>query len=193
MLSLDNTIQEDLPRIDICSEEIGDRIPIDRGLLHSSNYPQGLSQYLICKKELYIPRQSRLRLYMLEKSLEYSHELNIYLLNNIRTLSLNEYLDINLTNSQQDEIIKFELKTNHVGGGHFLIYFQSKNQIYLRIKTNIFILVDSRLSEYAPLILEPNKKNDMDNRRYKFGFNRFWGKKKIDLLSVYLQKDYFNI
>jgi hypothetical protein len=59
---------------------------------------------------------------MLEKSLEYSHELNIYLLNQIQTLSQNQLLDINITN----HVVKFELKTNHVGGGQFLLYFQSK-------------------------------------------------------------------
>ena len=33
------------------------------------------------------------------------------------------YLDINITN---DEIVKIELKTNHVGDGKFLLYFQGK-------------------------------------------------------------------
>jgi hypothetical protein len=119
---IDDDIKEDLPRIDICSENNSERIPYDRGLLHSPNYPQSLGQYLACTKELYIPRESRLRLFMLEKSLEYSHELNIYLLNQIRTLSKNELLDINITN----HIVKFELKTKHVGDGQFLLYFQSK-------------------------------------------------------------------
>ncbi len=77
-------------------------------------------------KELYIPRESRLRLFMLEKSLEYSHEFNIYLFNKIRPLAYNELLDINMTDHHKDEIVKFELKTNHVGGGQFLLYFQGK-------------------------------------------------------------------
>jgi len=62
---------------------------------------------------------------MLEKSLGYSDELNIYLLNSIRTLSYNELLDINITNHHKDEYVKFEFKTN-VGDGQFLLYFQSK-------------------------------------------------------------------
>ncbi len=122
MFCIDDSIIEDLPRIDICSKETPERIPIDRGLLHSPNYPQGSGQYLACKKELFVPRESRLRLYMLEKSVE----LNIDLLNRIRTLNHNELLDINITKQNKDEIVKFELKTNHVGGGQFLLYFQGK-------------------------------------------------------------------
>ncbi len=109
---------EDLPRIDICSKNISERISTDRGLLHSPNYSQGLS----CKKELFVPRESRLRLYMLEKSVE----LNIDLLNRIRTLNHNELLDINITKQNKDEIVKFELKTNHIENGQFLLYFQGK-------------------------------------------------------------------
>ena len=67
--------------------DISERISIDRGLLHSPNYPHSLGQYLSCKKQLYITRESRLRLFMFEKSLEYSHELNIYLLNQIQILA----------------------------------------------------------------------------------------------------------
>lgn len=126
---IDNTMVEDLPRIDICSKETNNRILNDRGLLQSSNYPQDLGQYLSCKKELLIPRESRLRLYMLEKSLEYSHELNIYLMNHIRSLNQNEMLDLNLTN---EELIQIELKTNHLGGGKFSIYYQSKKKNFLR-------------------------------------------------------------
>lgn len=62
---------------------------------------------------------------MLEKSLEYSHELNIHLLNTIRTLAVNELLDTNIS-KHNDEIVQFELKTNHLGGGQFLLYFQGK-------------------------------------------------------------------
>jgi hypothetical protein len=89
-------------------------------------YPQGVGQYLSCEKELFVPRQSRLRLYMLEKSLEYSHEFNIKLLKVVRTLEPNELLDVNLTKPKRDEIVKFELKTNHLGNGQFMLYFQSK-------------------------------------------------------------------
>jgi hypothetical protein len=67
---------------------------------------------------------------MLEKSLEYSHQLNINLLNNQpniqRTLAKNELFDTNITSQQKDEILQIELKTNHVGGGNFLLYFQGK-------------------------------------------------------------------
>jgi hypothetical protein len=67
---------------------------------------------------------------MLEKSLEYSHQLNIRLLNNEpnsrRGLEKNELFDTNITNQQQDEILEIELKTNHLGGGKFLLYFQGK-------------------------------------------------------------------
>jgi hypothetical protein len=31
-----------------------------------------------------------------------------------------------MTDHHKDEIVKFELKTNHVGGGQFLLYFQGK-------------------------------------------------------------------
>lgn len=119
---------EDLPRVNICSTETPERITIDRGLLHSPNYPQSLGQYLTCKKQLFVPRESRLRLFMLEKSIEYSHEFNIRRLNGVQTLSLsrNEFFDINTTNSNDDELVQFELKTNHVGGGKLLLYFQSK-------------------------------------------------------------------
>lgn len=116
-------MEEDLPRVDICWKENNDRIRNDRGLLQSPNYPQDIGQFLTCRKELFIPRESRVRLFMLDKSLDYSHELNIYLLNNARTLNQNELLDLNVTN---EEIMKIELKTNQVGDGKFLIYYQSK-------------------------------------------------------------------
>jgi hypothetical protein len=67
---------------------------------------------------------------MLEKSLENYHELTIRLLNNpasnLRTLALNELFDVNITHQQNDEIVQFELKTNHIAGGQFLLYFQGK-------------------------------------------------------------------
>jgi hypothetical protein len=63
---------------------------------------------------------------MLEKSLESSHEFNIYLLKSIRTLNQNELLDINMTNPKKDQVVKFELKTNQLGNGQFLLYFQGK-------------------------------------------------------------------
>lgn len=126
-------ITEDLPRIDICSTDLSEDIPIVRGLLHSPNYPHSLRTYLSCKKQLHITRESRLRLFMLEKSIEYSHQLNIRLLNNEpnipRTLDKNELFDTNITSQQHNEIVEIELKTNHVGGGNFLLYFQGKNFI----------------------------------------------------------------
>ncbi|CAF1245721.1 unnamed protein product [Adineta steineri] len=151
-------ITEDLPRFDICSNEIPQRIPNDRGLLYSPNYPQDVAQYLSCNKQLYVPRQSRLRLFMLEKSIEYSHVLNINLLNNIRTLAVNELLDINIT-QRNDEIAQFELKTNHLGGGKFLLYFQ----------------IDSRLSEYAPFDLDPDRRLDSNSKHGKTSLKRQWG------------------
>ncbi|CAF0933584.1 unnamed protein product [Adineta steineri] len=151
-------ITEDLPRFDICSNEIPKRIPNDRGLLHSPNYPQDVGQYLSCNKQLYVPRQSRLRLFMLEKSIEYSHVLNINFLNNIRTLAVNELLDINIT-QRNDEIAQFELKTNHLGGGKFLLYFQ----------------IDSRLSEYAPFDLDPDRRLDGNIKHGKTSLKRQWG------------------
>jgi hypothetical protein len=71
---------------------------------------------------------------MLEKSIEYYHELNIRLLNNEpsiqRTLAKNELFDTNITTQQNDEILEIELRTNHVGGGNFLLYFQG-NVLFL--------------------------------------------------------------
>jgi hypothetical protein len=129
-------ITEDLPRIDICSNDS----PSDRGLLHSPNYPHSLGKYLSCKKEFHITRESRLRLFMLEKSIEYFHELNIRLLNNEpniqRTLAKNELFDTNITAQQKDEIVEIELKTNHVGGGNFLLYFQGNYLVFLTVNIN---------------------------------------------------------
>jgi hypothetical protein len=122
------SIIEDLPRIDICSTEYAERLPFARGLLHSPSYPQPLGKYLSCLKQLHVTRESRLRLFMLEKSMEYYHEFNIRLLktevNIQRTLAKNELFDTNITKQQQNEIVEIELKTNHVGGGNFLLYFQ---------------------------------------------------------------------
>ena len=121
-------INEDLPRIDICSTKISKRIPVDRGLLHSPNYPHSQGKYVSCKKQLYILRKSRLRLFMHEKSIQHHHELNIRLLHNEpntqRTLAKNELFDTNITDQQKDEFVEIELKTNYNGSGHFLLYFQ---------------------------------------------------------------------
>ena len=68
---------------------------------------------------------------MFEKSIEYSHEFNIKILNHIRTLSRNELFDRNFTNQQHDDIVEFELRTNHVGGGFILLYFQSKINFFV--------------------------------------------------------------
>ncbi|CAF2384609.1 unnamed protein product [Rotaria sp. Silwood2] len=156
-------IMEDLPRIDICSDKISDRISINRGLLHSPDYPNPVGKYLSCLKKLYVSRESRLRLFMLEKSIEYYHELNIRLLNNEpnvqRTLAKNELFDTNITSQRHDEIVEIELKTNHNGGGNFLLYFQ----------------VDSRISEYAPLVLETDRISNDYNRRDKTLIKRDWG------------------
>lgn len=123
-------VGEDLPRVDICSTDIPEVLPINRGLLHSPNYPYAVGNYLSCKKRLHISRESHLRLFMLEKSLEYSHQLNIRLLNNEantqRTLQKNEFFEMNITQQQKNEILEIELKTNHLGGGKFLLYFQGK-------------------------------------------------------------------
>ena len=128
-------ITEDLPRIDICSDSSFERITVNHGLLHSPNYPHPIGKYLSCKKQIHITRESRLRLFMLEKSIEYYHELNIRLLNNEpniqRTLAKNELLDTNITSQQRNEILEIELKTNHVGGGNFLLYFQGKISSYI--------------------------------------------------------------
>ena len=116
-------VRDDLPRIDICSTDSSEQISINRGLLHSPNYPNALGNYLSCKKRIQITRESHLRLFMLEKSLEYSHQFNIRLLNNEpsiqRTLEKNELFDMNITNQQKNEILEIEIKTNHLGGGKF--------------------------------------------------------------------------
>ena len=122
---------EDLPRIDVCSNEVAEHLPFDRGLLHSPFYPHPLGKHLACKKQLHVRRESRIRLFMLEKSIEYYHEFNIRLLktepNIQRTLAKNEMFDTNITKDQMDEIVEIELKTNHLGGGNFLLYFQGRN------------------------------------------------------------------
>ncbi|UJR09528.1 hypothetical protein I4U23_013765 [Adineta vaga] len=152
-------VKEDLPRFDICSTEIPERLTHNQGLLHSPNYPQTSGKYLSCKKQLYISRQSRLRLYMLEKSLEYSHEFNIRLSNRIHTLAINELFGVNIT-KHHDELVEFELKTNHLGGARFLLYFQ----------------IDSYLSQYAPFALEPGQRFDEDGYgQGKMSLKRQWG------------------
>ena len=123
---------EDLPRLDICSTDLAEIIPFSRAILHSPSYPHPYGQYLSCKKQLQLPRESRLRMFMLEKSMEYYHQLNIRLLKSepfsSRTLAKNEFLDKNLTELQDNEIVEIELKTNHLGGGAFLLYFQGKKE-----------------------------------------------------------------
>ena len=78
---------------------------------------------------------------MLEKSLEYSHQLNIRLLNNEvniqRTLQKNELFETNITKEQQNENLEIELKTNHLGGGKFLLYFQGNERCVV-----FFVLFD---------------------------------------------------
>ncbi len=92
---------------------------------------------------------------MLEKSIEYSHQLNIRLLNNEpniqRTLVKNELFDTNLTNQQHNEILEIELKTNHVGEGKFLLYFQGKISFFNRCERQLFcfchILITNKSKE----------------------------------------------
>ena len=62
----------------------------------------------------------------MDKSLDYPSELNINLFNNIQRLSRNVLLDMNITKKKKDEVAKFELKTNQIAGGQFLLYFQGK-------------------------------------------------------------------
>lgn len=119
-------ITNDLPRIDICANDDIEYLSINRGLLHSPHYPYSLGTYLSCKKRLQIPHESHIRFFMLEKTIEYSHQMHIRLLttepNIQRTFNKNEYFETNLTS----ETIEFVLKTNHVGEGKFLLYFQGK-------------------------------------------------------------------
>lgn len=152
-------ITADLPRIDICANDDIEYLSINRGLLHSPHYPYSLGTYLSCKKRLQISHESHIRFFMLEKSIEYSHQMNIRLLttepNIQRTLNKNEYFETNLTK----ETIEFELKTNHVGEGKFLLYFQ----------------VDSRISEDAPMTLESERQHDEISRRKNTSIKREWG------------------
>lgn len=121
---LDETILEDLPRVDICSNLTLERLTVDRGLLHS---PQGFNDDVTCRKELFIPRQSRLRIFMLDQSLEVPPQLKVQLGNQIRTLAERYFVDLNITNVKRDELLKFEWKNNPTGeNGQFLLYFQGK-------------------------------------------------------------------
>ena len=118
-----------MPRFDVCSNDYQDWIPVDRGILHSPSYPGPMGKYLSCQKRLYVRGQSRLRLFMLEKSMEYYHEFAVRLTksepNIVRRLEKNELIDMNFT-KDQEETVEIELKTNYLGGGDFLLYFQSK-------------------------------------------------------------------
>jgi hypothetical protein len=55
--------------------------------------------------------------------LEKSHELNARLLNHHQVLDLSELIDRNYS---KNEIVQFELRTNHGDNGKFLIYFQGE-------------------------------------------------------------------
>lgn len=113
---------DDLPRVDICSNSTSERLTVDRGLLHSST---GLNDDVICRKELFLPRQSRLRIFMLDQSVEYPPQLKVQLGNQIRTLAERYFVDLNITNVKRDELLKFEWNNNPSGGnGQFLLYFQ---------------------------------------------------------------------
>lgn len=115
---------EDLPRVDVCSNGTSERLTIDRGLLHSPNTSSlSTSEDVICRKELFLPRQSRLRLFLLDQSRDYSPELKIQLANQIRTVSEGDLLDVNITTSKRDELLKFQWRINP---GQFLLYFQGK-------------------------------------------------------------------
>ncbi|CAF0809938.1 unnamed protein product, partial [Didymodactylos carnosus] len=144
-------IVEDLPRIDICSND-STLINSERGLLHSPQYPQPIGKSLRCIKELRIQREARFRLFLLKKQIEYYHEFNIRFVNEEKTqntgkrlILANELIDVNFTN----EIVQFELKTNHNGGGHFILYFQ----------------VDSHISEYAPHSLETERRPNASKQK----------------------------
>lgn len=110
---------EDLPRVDICSNGTSERLTIDRGLLQSTSS----NEDVICRKELFLPRQSRLRLFLLDQSRDHPPELKIHLANQIRTVSEGDFFDVNITTSKRDELLKFEWRNNP---GQFLLYFQGR-------------------------------------------------------------------
>ena len=123
MRCLGERIIDDLPRIDICGKDAAELIGIDRGLLHSPHYPESAGQELSCQKQLKVQRESRLRLFMLEKTTD----VNVRVAKSLRRIATNELFDVNVTKQKNDEIVHFELRNNAGnGGGRFLLYFQSK-------------------------------------------------------------------
>jgi len=102
---------------------------------------------MFCEKELFVPRESRLRLFLLEKSRDFQLEY----LQQIQTLDLNPYFDIN--QQKKDSRIKFLWKSNEIKT-RFLLYFQ----------------IDSKTSEYAPFIFESN-----ENRQNLFSWKFILG------------------
>lgn len=174
---LGEQITDGLPRFDICAPGYQQRLTATRGFIHSPLYPSPMSKYLSCQKQLFVRRDARLRLFMLEKSMEYYHELSFRLTNtepNVsRRLEKNELFD---EIKEQDNLVEIDLRTNHVSGGHFLLYFQSEPIIFVKsIFISLFLLVDSRISDYAPLVLENDRVTIDPNRRSKVVLKRDWG------------------
>jgi hypothetical protein len=111
-----------LSRIDLCSNELPELITIDRGLIHIPIDSQRSFNVQPCRKQLPLPRYSRLQLFVFDAS----SDLNVRLFNYDRRLNTNEYLDVNIT---QDESIQFEWRNTRVNREQILLYFQGSIHI----------------------------------------------------------------
>ena len=118
-------IAEDSHRIDLCSNKSPERVRIDRGLIVGTNEDLNVNEEKICRKEIFVPRQSRVRLFTLTNSLIYGQSLQVRLFNQLRSLTVNELIDVNVT---KEEAMLFELRSNGRSSALFSIYFQSKFQ-----------------------------------------------------------------
>lgn len=116
-------ITEDLPRLDLCSNEMPERLRIDRALLHVQHQTE---QNRFCRKLFFVEQFSRVRIFLLRSKISFVDSLQIRLFNQIRTLNLNEMIDVNVT---KQETMLVEWRSQASEPGSFLVYFQSKNHL----------------------------------------------------------------
>ena len=116
-------ISEDLQRSDICADEPSATISSNRGILSSPVDAEALAKSPTCQKRLLIPAQSRVRLFLLGRSMDYAQEVNMRLLNQALTLPISQLIDLNVT---REELLQIDLRTSYLNAGQFVLYYQGE-------------------------------------------------------------------
>ena len=168
------SIVDDLQQYDICADDPSGSISSSRGILSSPANAEALTKSPTCQKRLLIPAQSRVRLFLLGRSIDSAQLVNMRLLNQARTLPISQLIDLNVTNN---ELLEIDLRTSYLNAGQFILFYQGELSMASRcFVNNRCMLVDSLIHPSAVAGSAGRQQSDDIGQRGKAFLRRNWGK-----------------